>query len=206
VNSHRFLLIGLLAVLAGCSKSSSGGDNPPPPPPTNTAPVVNAGVDQTVAELTTVQLDGTATDANNDPLTYSWTQTSGTNVTINNAATLNADFVAPDVTANNPEDLIFRLSVSGGQGGTTTDNTVVTVQEPANQVILSGFAEYEYPPPNNFCDGLNFNAIAIRPIRGAPVQILDASTSAIITSTTTDSSGFYSVAVDGGIDVLVRIR
>jgi len=206
VSWHRFLLIGLLAILAGCGKSSSGGGNTPPP--SNTAPVVNAGADQTVFELTTVQLDGAATDADNDPLTYSWTQVSGTNVTINIATTLNADFVAPDVAAGNPEGLIFRLSVSDGQGGTTTDDTLVTVQEPPppNQVTLSGFAEYEYPPPNNFCDGLNFNAIAIRPIRGAPVQILNASTNAIITSTTTDSTGFYSVTVDGNIDVFVRIR
>ncbi|MCH8101343.1 MAG: hypothetical protein IIB74_13045, partial [Proteobacteria bacterium] len=174
--------------------------------PVNTAPTVNAGPDQTVIELTVVQLAGAASDINNDPLTYSWTQTVGPMVTLTNADTPDASFTAPDVLAGTSEDLTFRLSVSDGAGGTTTDDVVITVQEPGAMVVLSGVAEYEFPPPNNNCNGLNFNALIVRPIRGAPVQIIDATTSALIASTTTSDTGFYSVNIDGGLNVIVRIR
>ena len=210
MNFHRFLLMALLATLTACGGGSGSGNNnpppPPPPPPVNTAPTVNAGPDQAAIELTVVQLAGTANDVNNDPLTYRWTQTVGTTVTLTNADSPDASFTAPDVMAGTSEDLTFRLSVSDGAGGTTTDDVVIAVQEPGAMVVLSGVAEYEFPPPNNNCDGLNFNAVIIRPIRGAPVQIIDATTSALIASTTTSDIGSYSVTIDGGIDVIVRIR
>ena len=41
---------------------------------TNALPVVNAGVDYTVPSNTPFVLKGTATDANNDPLSYTWEQ------------------------------------------------------------------------------------------------------------------------------------
>ena len=52
-------------------------------PPTNNLPLSNAGADQSVDELTLVTLDGTgSTDTDSDPITYSWTQTIGTSVTL----------------------------------------------------------------------------------------------------------------------------
>ncbi len=206
---HRFWPLALLTTLGACGGGGSGTSNPPPPPPpppVNTAPTVDAGVDQTVIELTVVQLAGSANDVNNDPLTYSWTQTVGTTVTLMNADTPDASFTAPDVLAGMPESLTFQLSVSDGAGGMTTDDIVVSVQEPGAVVLLSGVAEYEFPPPNNGCDGLNFSAVIRRPIRGAPVQILDATTNALIASTTTSATGAYSVTLDGAIDVIVRVR
>jgi len=48
-----------------------------PPTSTNTPPVANAGLDQSVLVRTTVNLDGTQSrDANNDAITYSWAITS----------------------------------------------------------------------------------------------------------------------------------
>jgi hypothetical protein len=213
MNSRSYLLVGLLAFLASCGGSSSGGGSSnPPQPPTNSAPVVNAGADQTVNESTVVELAGGATDANNDPLTYSWTQTSGTTVTLNNSTARIAGFTAPQVSAGAPEDLIFRLSVSDGAGATTSDDTIVTVQEPAASVVLSGLVEYEFPPPNNsnpakLCNGLDFRASAImlRPVRGATVQIIDPNSNTLIASTVTAEDGIYSVMLDSNIDVRVRV-
>ena len=208
---HRFLPMALLATLAACGGGGSGNNNPPPPPsppspPVNTAPTVSAGPDRAVIELTAVQLDGSANDINNDPLTYSWTQTAGTMVTLTNANTPNAGFTAPDVPMGTLEALTFSLSVSDGAGGTTTDDIVISVVEAGTIVVLSGVVEYEFPPPNNSCNGLNFNAVVRRPVRGAPVQIIDATTSVLIASTTTSVTGSYSVTIDAAIDVIVRIR
>jgi len=200
----RYISLAMLATLSACG---SGSSSPPPsPPPTNTAPTVSAGPDRISIELTVVQLNGTANDINNDPLSYSWTQVSGIEVVLTNPNTANSSFTAPDVAAGVSENLTFRLSVSDGAGGTTIDDVVISVQEPGAMVVLSGIAAYEFPPPNNGCDGLNFSAVITRPIRGAPVQILDATSNAVIAATTTDASGFYSVIIDGGIDVIVRVR
>ena len=49
----------------------------------NSDPVVDAGNDQSVGELTTVNLSGTASDADlGDTLTYAWTQIAGPTVSI----------------------------------------------------------------------------------------------------------------------------
>src|ERR1051326_7089487 len=46
----------------------------------STPPVVNAGVDRTVSYgATSIDLVGSATDPDNDPLTYSWSLVSGPN-------------------------------------------------------------------------------------------------------------------------------
>jgi hypothetical protein len=94
---NRFLLFALLTSLVACGGGSDSGSSnpPPPPPPVNSAPTVNAGPNQTVVEQTVVQLVGTANDINNDPLTYRWTQTVGTTVTLTGADTPNVSFTAP---------------------------------------------------------------------------------------------------------------
>jgi len=77
---------------------------------TNTAPVANAGLSQTVDEGVAVSLSGEAYDANDDELTVEWTQISGTTVSLTDASTLTPAFVAPEVNTNTT--LVFRLKVS----------------------------------------------------------------------------------------------
>ncbi|WNG15656.1 myxosortase-dependent M36 family metallopeptidase [Cystobacter fuscus] len=99
-------------------KAENGLCAPFPPP------VVSAGEDVSVAERTSPTLHGTATDAEDRPLTYTWTQESGPDVTLSGADTLTPSFPAPEVTANT--DLVFKLSVSNGSD-TVTDTVKVTV-------------------------------------------------------------------------------
>src|SRR5512138_1793125 len=78
--SYALVAIAMFG-LAACGGSSGGNDNPPPsgpanppPPPANTAPTVEAGADQTITlPENAVDLAGTATDPDNNTLTYAWT-------------------------------------------------------------------------------------------------------------------------------------
>jgi hypothetical protein len=107
------MLLGISLGLAACGGGGGGASNNNTPG--NRAPTVSAGADQTVKELTNVTLAGTASDADRDSLTYSWGQTAGPTVTINNSTSLTANFDAPDVlAANSPEIFTFRLTVSDG--------------------------------------------------------------------------------------------
>ena len=91
----------------------------------NTAPTVNAGPDQSVTFSANVILSGTATDPDqaSDTLTYLWTQSSGTNVTLNDAATATAAFTAPDSAAT----LEFTLTVTDAASAAITDTLTITV-------------------------------------------------------------------------------
>ena len=95
--SAIFLSLSLAACGGGGGDDGggNGGGN------TNRAPTADAGLDQSVNEFDTVTLDGSAS---NDPdagdtLTYSWTQTAGTTVTLSDATVQMPTFDAPDVTA-----------------------------------------------------------------------------------------------------------
>ena len=109
-------------------------------------PVANAGPDQSGNEGQVVTLNGTvSSDPDNDPLTYQWTQISGTVVVLSNAGTANPSFTAPVVSVGG-ETLTFELTViAGGESDTDTVNiTVVNVNHApvadagSNQSIAEG--------------------------------------------------------------------
>ena len=117
--------------------------------PTNSAPTANAGPDQTaVASGATVTLDGlgsTDTDAG-DALTYAWSQTSGTTVTLsdNNSATaVQPTFTAPTLSIGDAAaTLVFSLTVNDGTVDSTADTVSITVN-PETASAASEFAAKE---------------------------------------------------------------
>lgn len=97
-------------------------------PPANQPPTANAGANQTVNEGATVNLSGAgSSDPDNDPLSYQWTQISGPTVTLQNSLSVNCSFIAPQVAST--QTVTIRLTVDDGNGGTDTDDVVVTVND-----------------------------------------------------------------------------
>ncbi len=203
IGIHLLLLTAAVA-LSACG---GGGGTPASSPPVNRVPTVSAGADQSVAEMTVVNLNGSGSDPDaGDTLTFAWTQTAGQSVTINNPNTANADFMAPDVTAGAPEVLTFRLSVNDGNGGNATDTTDVTVQEPQAMVTISGKVQYEFVKPTLDCGRLDFANIVTRPIRRATVEIWDFAANTRIDSTVSSDTGNYSFTVPASSRVFLRVR
>jgi len=89
--------------------------------PGNTAPDVSAGPDQSVDEGDTVQLVSVASDADDDELTYTWTQVSGPAVTLDDPTSTAPTFDVPDLISD--DEITFKLEVSDGK--TITEDTVV---------------------------------------------------------------------------------
>ena len=197
-----------MLLLAGVTPGCGGGGDEASAP-ANRAPVANAGTSITVVELTLVALNGSGSDPDGNPLTYAWTQTAGPAVTLTNANMAQASFTAPDVAPGSPQVLTFRLTVTD-PGGLSNSSTVnITVQEPAAVVTISGSIFYEFPPPNtspSLCDGLNFNAIETRPVRGATVQVIASPGGTVLGSAQTSETGAYSFVVPGSTDVFLRVR
>ena len=94
----------------------------------NHDPLADAGLDQSLPEGALVQLDGSnSADTDGDSLTYSWTQTGGTGVTLSGADTSMPSFTAPNVGLGG-DNLTFELTVNDGQGGSATDTVTISVQ------------------------------------------------------------------------------
>ena len=113
--SKSLVATSLLLVLTGCN------DNDTP----NVAPTANAGIDFSVNELTNAVLSGKGEDNDGSIEIYSWVQTGGTTVSIENADSAQAQFLAPDVKPS--EILTFELTVTDDDGETATDSVEVEV-------------------------------------------------------------------------------
>jgi hypothetical protein len=105
--------------------------------PVNDAPTANAGADQTVNAKAVVQLVGSGTDVEGDTLSYQWAQTAGTpTVTLTNANTANASFIAPSLVADTP--FTVTLTVTDSNGGTATDQVAILVKSAVVQPTPTG--------------------------------------------------------------------
>ena len=117
----------LVEILPSAGDPGAGGNQPP---------IVDAGPPQSVAALDVVTLSAQASDADGTIASLSWLQLSGEPVTLSQASTLSASFVAPD--RPTAQTLIFRLIVSDELGSTAHSDVEITVSagSPLNEPPL----------------------------------------------------------------------
>jgi K319L-like, PKD domain/CARDB/Fibronectin type III domain len=90
----------------------------------NQSPVASAGPDQSVNQGVSVVLDGTgSTDPDGGSLAYSWRQTGGTPVALDNTISAQPRFSAPTAAST----LVFSLTVADHEGLSASDECSVVV-------------------------------------------------------------------------------
>jgi hypothetical protein len=92
----------------------------------DTPPVADAGIDQSVTEGDSVNLDASGSTDADGPLTYAWVQTAGPIVALAGSNTIAASFVAPPVTGTTL--MSFTVTVTDTASATATDSVDITVQ------------------------------------------------------------------------------
>jgi hypothetical protein len=109
--------------LVGCGSGSSSDDDSTTDT-VNATPVVDAGETQTVTTGNSVTLTATITDDDTN-YTITWSQLSGTDVTLSSYSSATTSFTAP--TVEDEETLTFQVSVDDGTNDPVSDTVSVSV-------------------------------------------------------------------------------
>lgn len=123
-----FLLSALMISACGGGgggDASTGNSGEQVVPPANTSPTVNAGEDKTVSENSLVTLSGVGEDTDGSIVKYTWVQTSGASVELQDSDKANASFIAPSVSKT--EEVVFMLTVTDNDGAASSDEVIVNV-------------------------------------------------------------------------------
>ncbi len=146
---------------------------------TNQAPVASAGAPREVDEGTRLVLDGTATDADGDAVTLTWTQTAGPA-----GALLGSAFITPEVNVDTPVTLT--LVASDGRASSAPSHLELTVRDVNRPPTVSVAVALEV----NRGERATLKAMASDPegdpvtfewrqVSGPPVQLEGASTAEV---------------------------
>ena len=101
----------------------------------NSPPVADAGSDQTALDGQTVMLNGTATDADGDSLTYLWSHNSPLAIQLANSTSPSTTFAAPAVDADTA--VTFTLTVDDGIG-ISSDQVTITIDHNDLPTVKAG--------------------------------------------------------------------
>ena len=157
IHNNFLTILFFAALLAGCSGSSLDSDTDTPTPNV----LVNAGIDQSVDEQTTVTLSAQAS-GQTDTLTYTWRATPDITITQEDASLGTATFTAP--VATNILTYSFTVDVTDANGNKGSD-TVLYQINPVNVF------------PNAFIQVSQFEGLAANQFPAGYEVILDATTS-----------------------------
>ncbi len=193
-----------MVVLAACGGGGGGGGSS------------NA---QPAASFTASPLDGPAPlavtfdgSASRDPdgsiVNYVWNF--GDNTTGQGAATSHIYQASGTFTAT------LTVTDNGGARSQATRTITVAAGPPPSSVTVNGRITYDRVPfeacadgtcrDGTFADGLDYAATIEAPARGVTVELVQASSGAILTTTSTDASGNYSLTAPVNTNVFVRAK
>jgi hypothetical protein len=206
-------MLVLCIILGACSSDSSDNDDDGDDDSTgvvvNTSPTVSAGIDQTVDAAASVTLAATITDDDTD-YTITWTQSSGTTVTLSDTSVASPTFAAPSSDAE--EDLVFEVSVDDGINAAVTDSVTITVnaQETTDtSPVVDAGADQTIDSAASVTltatitdDDTNYT-IAWTQTSGTDVTLSDstsASTSFTAPAATEDETLVFEIAVNDGVN------
>ncbi|MDP7591654.1 MAG: choice-of-anchor B family protein [Litorilituus sp.] len=99
----------------------------------NEAPVVRLSENFQANTGQMTNLTATASDSDNDEMTYLWEQTSGTTVSLSNAQSLSASFTAPSSAGS----LTFRFTATDFRNASSSESVTVSVVAPSNVVTVT---------------------------------------------------------------------
>jgi len=159
-------------------------------------PSASAGSDQTVSGSSVVVLDGTgSSDANNQPLTYSWRQIDGQSVQLFGADVATPFFVSPDTTGQSA--LEFNLTVNDGLERSIPSSVKVTVSPGSGGQTTSVFTvNTEVDHDDGSCDPLDVANSKDCSLREA-INASNGNPGRNRISFDIPSSGFHSIAAVG---------
>lgn len=169
-------------------------------------PVADAGPDQVVNFGNQVTLDGSgSTDDRNDIRSYSWTQLSGSLVSLTDADKPVATFVAP----NTPGTSTFELSVIDGDGHSTTSTVSIRVNNPptatATTVKVANFGDSVTLNGSGTDSDGTIASYSWSQIAGAPITLVDGNKATASFVVPANSAGTMTLQLtvtdnDGGTD------
>jgi len=93
----------------------------------NALPLLSVSGDESVSESASGTLTATATDRNDDALSYTWTQLSGTTATLTGADTATLGFTPGAISSD--DELVFEVTVNDGTDSVSEQFTVAVTNE-----------------------------------------------------------------------------
>ena len=141
----------------------------------NVPPTADAGPDQTVSSLDVVTLDGSgSTDGDGTIVTYTWTQTTGVDVTLDETVPTMPTFTAPNVGGD--EILTFELVVTDDDGAPSlADAVIITINPTLALPFSDDFADGNFDGwvtvDDNVTTASTWDASSGRMVNAGPTHI-----------------------------------
>lgn len=144
----QIILLSSLATLSACGGSNSSSDETSTETINNTAPVANAGSDQSVFNNSTVTLSGElSSDAEGDTLSYSWSFSSVPNDSV--ATLSNETDIAPTFVADAVGSYVINLIVDDSQLNSEVDSVEIVVSQMPESATSGVLCDYNYNEYND---------------------------------------------------------